>query len=333
MIFLAVLFVAPIIEPGPPGSWEDRWVLDGHAIMVNDTLKMWYLGVSNASGFYYKGIGLAYSTDSGKTWYKYPGNPVFVADSLSNWERTSAFRSGLWEAVVIYENNEYKMWYQCRSISWNTLYATSPDGIHWTRRNEGVPVLYAGYHEDRRDTLQWDYGYAGARSVIKLNNLYYLFYEGHGYSHYASGMRMGLAIGINETTFTKAGMMGLVFTTDGTPDTLWCGKSIIPNVIIDDNTFILIYSSNSAHTGRATVGLALSRDGINWERYWRNPICDLTQIGIPGGAITSVHWDPSSGLVKELACIARCGWRSFQLCIFYGKLPFLLYKQPEKGFH
>lgn len=327
MIFVCVVFWAPIIVPGPTGSWEDRWVLDGHTIFVNDTLKMWYLGVSTHSHFTYKGIGLAYSPDSGNNWYKYPGNPVFIADSASFWERSGSNppRSGLWEAVVLYENNEYKMWYQSRDETayWNTLYATSPDGIHWSRRNQGVPVLYAGYYGG--DMWRWDYYYAGVRSVVKVGSLYYLFYEGRGYFD-SDCMKMGLAIGINETTFIKISTSEPIFTTIGTPDTLWCGKSIIPNVIMDNNTFILIYSSNSAHTGKTTVGLALSQDGINWDRYSHNPICNLTQLSIPGGAFTSLYWDPRSGLVKELVGTARGAWGGFQLCIYSCKLSFLLYK-------
>lgn len=325
MILLCVLFMAPIIVPGPPGSWEDRWVLDGHVIFVNDTLKMWYLGVSNDSAFTYKGIGLAYSTDSGQNWYKYSGNPVFIADSASFWERSGINppRSGLWEAVVIYENNEYKMWYQSRDETEyvNTLYASSSDGIHWTRRNQGKPVLYAS----RNDSWAWDYYYAGVRAIMKVGTLYYLFYEGEGYFE-PGCMKMGLAIGINETTFYKVSTSEPTFTTIGTSDTLWCGKSIIPNVIMDDNTFILIYSSNYSHTGKATVGLALSNDGINWSRYWDNPICNLTQLSIPGGSFTSLYWEPGSGLVKELVGIARGAWGSLPLCIYSCNLSFLLHK-------
>lgn len=326
--YLPICNPSPIITPGPPGSWDDELVVDGHVIFVQDTLKMWYLGMNqNHAQYPYKGIGLAYSADSGETWHKYPNNPVFVSDSSSPWEHTSAHTDGLWEAEVIYDNNEYKMWYQCWDAynCYNTLYASSPDGKNWSRHNNGRPVLYAGYYEGG-DT-QWDSHYAGVRSVIKLGSLFYLFYEAEGFYHLGS-MMMGLAIGVNETTFAKVDTLNPVFTTLGTPDTLWAGGSIIPNVILDDNTwsghhhFILIYSSNSAHTGKATVGLARSTDGIHWERYEFNPICDLNQMGIQGGALTSICWDLRNGLVKDLLGIVR----SIPLGIYSCKLSFLLQK-------
>ena len=296
------------------------WVLDGHVIVVNDTLKMWYLGKGNDTTAYNRmGIGYAYSVDTGKTWQKYSGNPIFVTDSSSQWEHSSTGDDGLWEATVIYEDGEYKMWYQCRGYCncYNTLYARSNDGISWERRNQGKPVVYAGYHEG--GDPRWDSWYAGARAVIKRNSLYYLFYEGESFGTMGS-FSMGLAIGISETTFTKVDTSAPIFTTVGTPDTVWAGKSIIPNVILDDGTFILLYSSNSAHTGKATVGLALSKNGVNWERYARNPICDFNRMGLPGGALTSLYWDISKNLVKELVGISR----SMPSGIYSSPLTFLL---------
>ncbi|MBI4721678.1 MAG: hypothetical protein HY769_01530 [Candidatus Stahlbacteria bacterium] len=315
-----IQLAAPILAPGDTGSWDDQWILDGHVILVHDTLKMWYLGINlNHNQYPCKGIGLAYSADSGKTWHKYSGNPVFFTDSTSRWERTTAHTDGLWEATVLYENNEYKMWYQAwdESDCFNTLFARSTDGIHWERGNNGTPVLYAGYYESG-DT-QWDSRYCGARSVMKVGALYYLFYEAESFYRLRS-FNMGLAIGVSETTFAKVDTLHPVFTTIGTADTLWCGTSIIPNVILDSSTFILVYSSNSAHTYKTTTGLALSSDGIHWERYAQNPICNLASMGMPSGAITALHWEQGNQMVKELVAISR----SIPKGIYSCQLPFLL---------
>jgi predicted GH43/DUF377 family glycosyl hydrolase len=303
MILLFAILIPPILTPGPAGSWDDELILDGHVILVNDTLKMWYLGKNTDHyQFPYKGIGLAYSSDTGKTWQKHPDNPVFTSDSTSAWETKY---DGLWEAEVIYDNNEYKMWYQCRDSydCYNTLYATSPDGVHWTRRNNWRPVLYAGYHES--GDLQWDSRYAGARDVIKIGEaapLYYMFYEAESFYN-PKGMMMGLAIGINETTFAKVDTLKPVFTTIGTPDTIWSGPSIIPSVIRDNDTFVLIYSSSSQIL--SSVGLAFSKDGIHWERYPMNPVCTLFQLGMRGSSLTAVYWKPGKELTRELIGVAR----------------------------
>jgi hypothetical protein len=288
----------PIISPGSPGSWDDEWVLDGHVIWVQDTLKMWYLGINQDHGTYpYKGIGLACSIDSGKTWQKHADNPVFVSSNTSGWERTPAGTDGLWETVVVHEDGKYKMWYQCRDSCncYNTLYATSPDGINWSRGNGGQPVLCAGFHEGQDST--WDGHYAGARTVIRKNSLYYLFYE--GCNNHNPNMAAGLAIGINETTFVKANNLCPGFSTFGMPDTSWAGTSIIPNVVLDGNTFLLLYSSNSR------LGIARSEDGIRWDRYSGNPVCNFCDIGICGGGLTSAYWDANGnlmGILRRIPC-------------------------------
>ena len=323
MILFFIMLLEPIIAPGPPGSWDDMWVLDGHVIIVEDTLKMWYLGKAEDTVVYNRlGIGYAYSADTGKSWQKYPGNPVFVSDSNSKWEHASTGRDGLWEAVVIYEEGEYKMWYQCwdESNCRNTLYARSDDGINWERRNQGKPVVYTGYYEGGMP--QWDSDYAGARAVIKRNGMFYLFYEGESFGMTGS-FSMGLAIGTNETTFVKVDTTKPIFTTIGTPDTVWAGVSIIPNVILDDERFILIYSPNISLAPPATVGLAVSKDGINWERYSKNPFYNFIRVGIHGGQVTSLYWDfLSPGLTKELVAILR----SIPNGIYSCKMSFLLVK-------
>lgn len=319
MILLFLLTLEPIIAPGSTGSWDDHWVLDGHVIVVQDTLKMWYLGMREATDIYNRmGIGYAYSVDTGKTWQKYSGNPVFITDSSSQWEHTSTGDDGLWEATVIYEDGEYKMWYQSRGYCncYNTLYARSNDGISWERRNQGKPVVYAGYHEG--GDPRWDSWYAGARAIIKRNSLYYLFYEGKSFG--SSGFSMGLAIGTSETTFTKVDTAKPIFATVGTPDTMWAGESIIPNVILDDETFILIYSPNVILAPPATIGLAISKDGLSWERYSRNPFYDFGRIGIHGGQVTAIYWDITPGLKKELIAILRRVPAGIYSC----KMPFLL---------
>jgi predicted GH43/DUF377 family glycosyl hydrolase len=72
-----------ILEPGPPGSWDDAGVSRRHVVLVDRRYLMFYEGV-NTRGVH--AIGLATSND-GFTWLKdshadnpQPGGPIFAPD-------------------------------------------------------------------------------------------------------------------------------------------------------------------------------------------------------------------------------------------------------------
>lgn len=75
--------------------------------------------------------------------------------------------------TVIYEDGIYKMWYGAECYGGSACYATSLDGINWTRY-EGNPVL-------RKTSGAWDNeGAGGQHKVIKAGSKYYMYYKGFG---------------------------------------------------------------------------------------------------------------------------------------------------------
>jgi predicted GH43/DUF377 family glycosyl hydrolase len=74
---------------------------------------------------------------------------------------------------VIYENGIFKMWYGGEGYGGCACYATSPDGINWTKYT-GNPVL-------RKTSGSWDNeGAGGQHTVIKIGDKYYMYYKGFG---------------------------------------------------------------------------------------------------------------------------------------------------------
>ena len=225
---------------------------------------MWYLGFD--AGWANEYIGYATSTD-GTNWTKYSGNPVMVSGNTGSWD------AYLWEARVIKDDNIYKMWYQAATTNagpFKTGYASSPDGITWTKYS-GNPVLSGG-------TGKWDQDYVGFRSIIKDGSIYRAWYEANkGSDKFA----VGYATSTDGISWTKVSTDVPVLQGDSGA---WDDANLVPNVIKVNDKYVMFYATR---TGTAKIGIATSTDGQNWTKYSGNPVFDM--LG------TSGEWDSLSG--------------------------------------
>jgi hypothetical protein len=117
----------PVLTAGPEGYDLD---VAGHgAILVEgSTYKLWYHAIGD------QGIVIAYaiSTD-GISWTKQ--GPVLLPE-MGSWEQY-----GLWGPSVLWDGDEYWMWYVGGGSNNPSIgVATSPDGVNWTK-NAGNPVI------------------------------------------------------------------------------------------------------------------------------------------------------------------------------------------------
>ena len=81
--------------------------------------------------------------------------------------------AGVAHPFVLFEDGIYKMWYTSvgQSASGRIFYATSPDGINWTKR--ATPVFspsYSGF-DNQAVTLS---------KIIKINGTYKMYYTSRG---------------------------------------------------------------------------------------------------------------------------------------------------------
>jgi len=124
----------PVVT-GTVGSWDSVLGCPG---VISDTglYKMWYMGADD-SGIY--GIGYATSTN-GISWTKYAGNPVVVTGTVGSWDESRVLCPD-----VILDGTTYRMWYTGQDADGfrRIGYATSPDGISWTKSSSN-PVLNRG---------------------------------------------------------------------------------------------------------------------------------------------------------------------------------------------
>ena len=128
--------------PGNPVmGWGDTGAFDGSGITYpsiqyyNGFYHMWYGGWNGST----LRLGYATSTD-GIEWVRYEHNPVLNLGDAGEFDDTRIQKG---EVLII--NDEFHLWYTGRSSSIAALgYATSPDGINWTKYS-GNPVMSPEY--------------------------------------------------------------------------------------------------------------------------------------------------------------------------------------------
>ncbi|MDO8684182.1 MAG: hypothetical protein Q7N50_11945 [Armatimonadota bacterium] len=161
--------------------FDSVWAIGPSVIKDGSTYKMWYTGWSGETEHIGGGvdnkinyrIGYATSTD-GKVWTKYTGsagaNSIFGLGAAGSQDA-----KGVGQPFVLKEGSTYRMWYEGFDGSlWRIFYATSSNGITWTR--QGVALSPGG--SGALDQY-------GARNpvVIFRNSQYELWYQGKSVSY------------------------------------------------------------------------------------------------------------------------------------------------------
>jgi len=153
----------PVLTVGRSNEWDAQGVIAPAIIFDGRIFKMWYNG--NGTPFIQAG-GYAESAD-GIHWQKHQRNPIFTPIP-SIWEsRTIGLNA------VIFENGEYHLWYGAGGDATNALgYATSKDGINWTRYQSN-PIMTPG------KAGAWDYPTLDGFNIMRENNVYKMWYGGY----------------------------------------------------------------------------------------------------------------------------------------------------------
>jgi predicted GH43/DUF377 family glycosyl hydrolase len=238
----------PVIDVSYNGGWDSLGVetisvIIDSAAPSSQRYKAWYAGQYYNS--YRYDIGYAWSPD-GIIWTKY-GSPVLAVGPGAEWD--NAFLEG---PSVIKEGSIFKMWYagydatvdgQTTDGKVNIGYATSADGINWTKYS-GNPVMTTS-------ASGWDLLYVQDPHVIKKDGVYNMWFGGTDYEMYGGyGQQTGYAQsydGINwiksaqnpilrkgntgEWDFNLASFPAVIYDDDGTLKMWYTGrnKDTLPN--------------------------------------------------------------------------------------------------------
>lgn len=257
-----------VLDLGTSGAWDDNDVHSPNILKDGNIYKMWYTGGAGAGDYR---IGYATSMD-GINWVKYAGNLCTGTGATGNgcvFERSGAgFDSTyVYYPTVIKENNTFKMWYGGSNGSSLAIgYATSSDGINWTRANSGNAVLTSG------SAGSWDDAGVFYPEVIKEGSVYKMWYSGQ---QSGANFRLGYAVSTDGISWSKyddtaTAACGFSESNDnGCLVTIGATGSFYQNDIEQprmkkiDQLYYLYFTGHDG-TDISRTGVMTSRNGFDW---------------------------------------------------------------------
>lgn len=245
-----------LLDVGAGDDWESYGVSGGTVMKDGGVYRLWYSGHDK----YKYRIGYAESED-GINWKRSDKNPVMDTGTEGSWDSSCAAYPS-----IIKDGGIYKMWYYGygKDMPPSIGYATSKDGIYWERYPDAV--LSPG------NTGMWDSYFVGYPSVIKEGDKYLLWYAAidNPYGPWKIGYaesKDGISWVRHDEPVLDVGQYGE-----------WDESGIsYPKVIKEGNKYTLWYGGIDG--GSLRIGIAVSEDGIRWEKSDDNPVIDIGDEG------------------------------------------------------
>ena len=176
----------------------------------------------------------------------YEMNPVFSGRGGEHWD--AKIRERGW---ILREDDLYRMWYTGYQPNgaMKLGYATSPDGLAWTRHPEN-PLYDKHWVEDM--------------IVVKHDDVYYMFVEGDSPGS-VQGVRIDLLTSADGVRWKRHGRIDIRLTTGQPIPDVWAGT---PTVWISEGVWYLLYELNNDET----IWLAKSSDPRVWTNVQDEPV-------------------------------------------------------------
>ena len=233
----------PVLGLGELGTFDDSGVMPACVINFKDKRFLYYTGWTRGVTVpFYFYIGLAISTDNGKTFVRFSEAPVLGRSKIDPFLTASPsvlIENGIWRMWYVsgarwgYENNQPKHYYHIR-------YAESKDGFQWVPTGH-VCIDFKNSNE-----------YAIARPfVIYENKIYKMWYSFRGVSY-----RIGYAESWDGLHWSRLDeKAGIDASAEG-----WDSQMVAyPVVFQHKNKKFMLYNGNGY--GKTGIGLAILEEG------------------------------------------------------------------------
>lgn len=165
----------PIMTPGDPGAWDDRWIrLDCVVPLGGAAFRLYYTGHGMSTGYDQIGTALCTKTSGGWTITRDAANPVLAPTG------DEVFVS---QSAVLREGGQWYMYYSYRTRE-ATLpgvrLAVSDDGVRFTKTGEEILSIGAEGDFDSR-YIEW-------HQIQRVGDAIVMLYEAYNGEHWSIGM-------------------------------------------------------------------------------------------------------------------------------------------------
>lgn len=208
------------------------------------------------------------------------GNPVLDPGPSGAWDNEF-----VGSPSVLFYGNTYHMWYwggtdyNLRGIG----YATSPDGITWTKYDDSTTTSLPFAESDRvlypGQQGTWDDASVATPSVLLIESTYHMWYAGTQDPTHSELISIGHATSTDGINWQKDIQNNPVLHpgVTGTWDDVFVFG---PWVLFDGSIYHMWYNAwNGSQTELMRIGHATSLDAITWTKNPNNPVLSY---GSPG---------------------------------------------------
>jgi len=190
---------------------------------------------------------------------KHPDNPIFDVGEGDAWDNAVVS-----EAKVIFDGEKYHLWYSGRQrletptgrkrSAMMTGYATSPDGLHWTRHPDN-PVMVPGPPGSP------EANHVYPPYVLFDGQQFHMWYSAHDFEAWS----INYAASTDGAAWEKhPGNPLMRAAHDGRWDENFISE---PSVLWNGQRFEMWYNGGSDRTSTLRVGYAWSDDGLSWHKW------------------------------------------------------------------
>lgn len=250
----------PVLGLGPAGAFDDVAVTDPAAIRVGDKIFLYY--AAESSELVGEQIGLSISEDGGFTFEKHAANPVISVGPAG-----SADELAVSNPMVLRIDGIFYCWYaavDAEEIE-RTGLATSQDGVHWTKVPSN-PVIDVGPPGSFDELEVSDPGIIRLR--LATGNLFLDYYTAVSTDtgQDPEGQRsIGLAFSLDGVNWAKLPFPTVETGPNGAFDSFRVGNAEVE--FLRGKLFMYYGGREAEDIG--SIGLALSRDGLNFTKRER----------------------------------------------------------------